>query len=94
MVALRDGLRWGTEGRVGAGSAAGLSVVRAAAVRVSVRGVRDRRRRCWSSLAWVMRNLAAGRAVYATGSNDDAARLAGLDTARVTFGGVRRRRRA
>ena len=26
-----------------------------------------------------------GRAVYATGSNEQAARLAGLDTARVTF---------
>jgi rhamnose transport system permease protein len=35
--------------------------------------------------AWVMRNLAAGRAVYAIGSNPDAARLAGLSTARVTL---------
>ena len=31
------------------------------------------------------RNLAAGRAVYATGSNEDAARLAGFDTARVKW---------
>jgi rhamnose transport system permease protein len=31
-----------------------------------------------------MRNLAAGRAVYATGSNEHAARLAGLNTARIT----------
>jgi rhamnose transport system permease protein len=30
-----------------------------------------------------MRNLAAGRAVYATGSNEHAARLAGFDTARI-----------
>jgi rhamnose transport system permease protein len=33
-----------------------------------------------------MRNVAIGRAVYATGSNETAARLAGVDTARVTFG--------
>jgi rhamnose transport system permease protein len=30
-----------------------------------------------------MQNLSAGRAVYATGSNEDAARLAGLNTAAV-----------
>ena len=34
-------------------------------------------------LGWGMRNLAAGRAVYATGSNEHAARLAGFDTARI-----------
>ncbi len=36
-------------------------------------------------LDWVMRNTAAGRAVYATGSNPEAARLAGFDTPRITF---------
>jgi rhamnose transport system permease protein len=35
--------------------------------------------------AWVMSNIAVGRAVYATGSNETAARLAGLDTARIKF---------
>jgi rhamnose transport system permease protein len=35
--------------------------------------------------AWVMSNIALGRAVYATGSNETAARLAGLDTARIKF---------
>jgi rhamnose transport system permease protein len=39
-----------------------------------------------SSVAWVMRSLAVGRAVYATGSNEIAARLTGLDTARVKCG--------
>ena len=34
-------------------------------------------------MAWVLGHLAAGRAVYATGSNADAARLAGLDVALV-----------
>jgi rhamnose transport system permease protein len=33
--------------------------------------------------AWGMRHLAAGRAVYATGSNVEAARLASIDTALV-----------
>jgi rhamnose transport system permease protein len=33
--------------------------------------------------AWGLRHLAAGRAIYATGSNAAAARLAGLDTAAV-----------
>ena len=35
------------------------------------------------AFAWGLRHVAAGRAVYATGSNPDAARLAGLDTAAV-----------
>jgi rhamnose transport system permease protein len=35
---------------------------------------------------WGLRSLAAGRAVYATGSSPDAARLAGIRTATVTLG--------
>ena len=35
--------------------------------------------------AWSMRNLAAGRAVYATGSDPEAARLAGIRPRRVIF---------
>jgi rhamnose transport system permease protein len=82
MVALRDGLRWTTQGAwiadlppwfqwLGASQAAfpfvaGLIVVALAA-----------------ASAWAMRNLAAGRAVYATGSNAQAARLASVDTSLV-----------
>jgi len=36
--------------------------------------------------AWMMQHLAAGRAVYAVGSDAEAARLAGLDPRRITFG--------
>lgn len=36
--------------------------------------------------AWAMRHLAAGRHVYAVGSDAEAARLAGLDPRRTTFG--------
>jgi rhamnose transport system permease protein len=36
--------------------------------------------------AWSMRNLAAGRAVYATGSDPEAARLAAIRPRRVVFG--------
>ncbi len=36
--------------------------------------------------AWAMRHLAAGRHVYAVGSDAEAARLAGIDPRRTTFG--------
>jgi len=36
--------------------------------------------------AWAMKNLAAGRFVYAVGSDAEAARLAGIEPRRVTFG--------
>ena len=36
--------------------------------------------------AWMMRNLAAGRHVYAVGTDAEAARLAGVEPKRVTFG--------
>jgi len=83
MVALRDGLRWWTEGAWVQDLPAGFQwfglsqswypIVACAIVIV-----------LQSAIAWAMRNLALGRAVYATGSNEHAARLAGLDTARVT----------
>ena len=83
MVALRDGLRWWTQGAwvqdlppgfqwFGLPQAA-YPLVACGAV-VVLQG----------TTAWVMRHVAAGRAVYATGSNEHAARLAGLDTAGVT----------
>ncbi len=84
MVILRDSLRWGTEGAwvqnlpasfqwLGAGQTAGevMLVCIAAAV--------------FAMFAWSLRNLSAARAVYATGSNEEAARLAGIRTRAVTF---------
>ena len=83
MVALRDALRWWTQGAwvqdlppgfqwFGLPQSAYPLVACALVVFLQV------------AIGWAMRNLAAGRAVYATGSNESAARLAGLDTARVT----------
>jgi len=39
-----------------------------------------------AAAAWAMRHLAAGRRVYAVGSDAEAARLAGIDPRRTTFG--------
>lgn len=84
MVALRDALRWGTEGAWVQNLPPGFQwfglpqssypFVACAIVIVLL-----------VTIAWIMSNLAIGRAVYATGSNETAARLAGLDTARVKF---------
>ena len=82
MVALRDGLRWTTQGAwiedlpprfqwLGV-TQASFPLVAAATV-VALFG----------TVAWTMRHVAAGRAVYATGSNAEAARLAGINTAAV-----------
>lgn len=82
MVALRDGLRWTTQGAwiadlpprfqwLGVAQST-FPVVTGLFVGLLVVAV-----------AWAMRNLAAGRAVYATGSNAQAARLASIDTALV-----------
>lgn len=83
MVALRDGLRWATQGAWVQDLPAGfqwlgfaqatypaLTAIVAAALLVC--------------MAWGLRHLAAGRAVYAVGSNREAARLAGIDAALVT----------
>src|SRR3954466_7171065 len=78
MVALRDGLRWGTQGAWVQDLPAGFqwfglaqSAYPAVAAGVVVLLV--------AGIGWGMRHLAAGRAVYATGSNEAAARLSGLD---------------
>ena len=82
MVALRDALRWTTQGAwvqdlpasfqwLGLGQAAYPAVASIAAVTLV------------AAIAWGCANLAAGRAVFATGSNPEAARLAGLNTAKV-----------
>src|SRR5262245_30284109 len=82
MVALRDALRWTTQGAwvenlpatfqwLGVAQNA-FPIVAGGTVTVLVVAV-----------AWSMRHLSAGRAVYATGSNAEAARLSGIDTALV-----------
>jgi rhamnose transport system permease protein len=84
MVALRDGLRWVTQGawvqNLPPGfhwfglsqSASDFAIIVAAAVIAA-------------KFAWALRYLAAGRAVYATGSDANAARLAGIDPQLVVF---------
>jgi rhamnose transport system permease protein len=84
MVAFRDALRWITQGawvqdlpanfqwlgmRQASSNATTFVIAGALAV----------------AMGWGLRNLPAGRAVYATGSNENAARLAGIDSALVTF---------
>lgn len=39
----------------------------------------------FAGVAWGLRSLAMGRAIYAVGSNQNAARLAGIDAAKVTL---------
>jgi rhamnose transport system permease protein len=84
MVALRDGLRWATDGAWVQDLPAnfqwlGLTQVTypfvAFAIAAGLAIV----------LSWTLGYVAAGRAVYATGSNPEAARLAGLHTEIVTF---------
>ena len=82
MVALRDGLRWTTEGAwvqdlPRAFQWLGLTQAEYPFVAASLTALLT------IAFAWGLRHVAAGRAVYATGSNPDAARLAGLDTAAV-----------
>jgi rhamnose transport system permease protein len=85
MVMLREGLRWATEGVwvqdlplgfqwLGLGQEAGRIAIPLAALAVFL------------AFAWGMRQVAAGRAVYATGSDAEAARLAGMRPKRVVFG--------
>lgn len=84
MVVLRDGLRWATEGAWVQGMPTGFQwlgvsaetypVIVGAGVAALVAGA-----------AWLLRYTRAGRAVYATGSNPEAARLAAIDPATVRF---------
>ena len=84
MVFLREGLRWATEGAwvqdlphgfqwFGLGQATGRLAVVGIALLV------------FAAFAWGLRQLTAGRAVYATGSEPEAARLAGIRPRRVIF---------
>lgn len=84
MVALRDGLRWATQGAwvqdlpdgfqwLGFAQAT-YPLLSAGLTFVLV-----------IAIGWGLRHVAAGRAVYATGSNREAARLAGIDTRAITW---------
>lgn len=84
MVALRDGLRWATQGAWVSqlpdgfqwlGLTQGSYPYLMAAVAILFT----------AGISWGLVNLRTGRAVYATGSNAEAARLAGIDANGVTF---------
>jgi rhamnose transport system permease protein len=84
MVVLRDGLRWTTQGAWVQGLPAsfqwlGLSQdtypIAAAAAAAALAG----------AFGWGLRRLRAGRAVYATGSNPQAARLVAIDVRATRF---------
>jgi len=84
MVAWREGLRWATEGTwvrglpesfqwLGLGQTGGRFLIVASAALV------------FAAFAWGLASLRAGRSVYATGSDAEAARLLGLRPRRVVF---------
>ena len=84
LTALRDGLRWATEGAwvqdlppgfqwFGQSQAASELITAGCAAVLAV------------GMNWGLRNLAAGRVVYATGSSPNAARLAGINPQLVVF---------
>ena len=84
MVAWRDGLRWITEGKwvqdlpanfqwFGLGQTLGQVVVIGSALLLLI------------AFGWILRNLSAGRSVYAVGSDTEAARLAGINPQKVVF---------
>ena len=84
LVAWRDGLRWMTEGAwvqnlprhfqwFGLGQTAGQALIIAVSLMVFI------------TFVWLLNNLAAGRMIYAVGSDAEAARLAGIEPPRVVF---------
>ena len=84
LVAWRDALRWSTEGAwvqglpsgfqwFGLGQTAAQVLIVIAALAVT------------AGCAWFLRQISAGRAVYAVGSDAEAARLAGIEAPRVIF---------
>ena len=84
LVAWRDGLRWATEGAwvldlpphfqwFGLGQSSGQLLIVLAALAVLI------------ALDVLLHHVAGGRAVYAVGSDREAARLAGIEPERVTF---------
>ncbi len=84
LVVWRDGLRWLTEGAwvqelppnfqwFGFGQAGGQVLILAVSIALFL------------IFAWLLGNLAAGRAVYAVGSDAESARLAGINPRQITF---------
>ena len=84
LVAWRDALRWITGGEwvqnlppnfqwLGLGQSLGQWLIVIAALLML------------GFFAWTLRSMAVGRAIYAVGSDTEAARLAGIEPARVTF---------
>ena len=84
MVAFRDALRWITQGAwvqdlpasfqwfgTTRGASNAITFLIAGALALVI--------------GWGLRNVSVGRSVYSTGSNENAARLAGIDSALVTF---------
>ncbi|MDX2032900.1 MAG: ABC transporter permease [Blastocatellia bacterium] len=82
LVIWRDALRWGTEGKwvqdlpasfqwFGLGQTGGQILI------VAIAGL------ALLAFGWALRNLGAGRAIYAVGSDAEAARLTGIDPPRV-----------
>ncbi|MFL6216629.1 MAG: ABC transporter permease [Blastocatellia bacterium] len=85
LVTWRDGLRWLTEGAwvqnlpdnfqwFGLGQSRGQGLIVVLALVITF------------GSGWMLHNLSAGRAVYAIGSDKEAARLVGLEPPRVVFG--------
>jgi rhamnose transport system permease protein len=85
LVAWRDGLRWATEGAwvqnlptnfqwFGFGQTGGQILIVTIPLVIFV------------VFAWVLRNLNIGRAIYAVGSDAEAARLAGIEPRKIVFG--------
>lgn len=82
LVILRDALRWTTEGAwvqdlpsnfqwLGLGQSAGEGFILLSSALV------------FGTFAWSLKNLVAGRKLYAVGSDAEAARLAGIDSRKV-----------
>lgn len=85
LVAWRDALRWTTEGAwvqdlpanfqwFGLGQTGGVVFIIAIALIL------------FAIFSWILKNLNVGRAVYAVGSDSEAARLAGIQPPNVVFG--------
>ena len=85
LVAWRDAMRWVTQGAwvqdlpanfqwFGLGQGLGQLLIVTIALIVLI------------SFSWMLRNLGAGRAIYAVGSDAEAARLAGIEPQRIVFG--------
>jgi len=85
LVAWRDGLRWATQGAwvqdlpkgfqwFGLAPSAAQWLIIAVPLGIT------------AGFAWLLRNMTTGRAVYAVGSDREAARLAGIEPPRILLG--------